>query len=260
MVWQSIAANIGGQLAGGLVNSVFGSKGPSFQAQLNDQLQATKKLTRSQNYHAFEATIEAAKANKIHPLAAIGTSVGGASMPIYNNNESGQIIDGQNLGRAAASIFSGKRERQMQDLALERAHLENDLLRSQITSVNSQPGDAPTPVVGSSPINGNRDNVDYQPHEEISKRGDDSGVAAGLPPGLAEYDIGNNQTIILPYTQEGPGEAMENMSFPFNKIKEAEFWYKRYYKKSPGQKAAEIYRKLKKKGYHKKGYKSFTRR
>jgi hypothetical protein len=53
---------------------------------------------------------------------------------------------GQNLGRAVNSVFQGAREKQLGELAVERAKLENDLLRSQISNINSQPGDAPRPI------------------------------------------------------------------------------------------------------------------
>ena len=220
-------------LASGLVSSIFGkkSKGPSVQ----EQIIAQGNSAFEQNYKGMEGRLKAAtvfgKQYGIHPLAALGIPTTGGTIPQYDTGD----IQGQNLGRAVGAAIEGYKNHAMEKLQLERAELENDLLRSQISNVNNQPGDPPAPVAGK---------VEGVPHRETSKRPNDSGVAAGLPPGLAEYDVGDGQKIILPYTEEGPGEAMENMSFPFNKIKEAEFWYKRYYKKTPGYHAAKIYKKL----------------
>lgn len=81
-----------------------------------------------------------ADANKagIHPLAALGANtisyspVGvGSDLPAL-----GESL-GAGLDRAqAAAGTSGQRARQMEDLSLERAGLENDLLRSQIAQIN----------------------------------------------------------------------------------------------------------------------------
>ena len=59
----------------------------------------------------------------------------------------------QNISRAINSHVAGQREKQLHEIAIERAKmdlvgkkLENDLLQSQLTNVNRQAGDAPVPL------------------------------------------------------------------------------------------------------------------
>ena len=129
------AANIASKVLG----SVFGgSKGPSFRQQLNNARTAQHKNIMGQ----FASTMKAAKVNKIHPLVALGIqpSSGGVVGNFQND------MPGQNISRAIGATVSGFKEKQMEDLAIERANLENDLLRAQISDINSSPSDAKVTV------------------------------------------------------------------------------------------------------------------
>lgn len=96
-----------------------------------------------------------AKAAGISPLAALGIPLGsGPSMVIGGSGGSGAFSDmGQSLGRVADAVATS-RERsasaQVEALALERAGLENELLRSQISSVN-RANNPPLPSMVSPP-------------------------------------------------------------------------------------------------------------
>lgn len=194
---------IGGQI-GGALGGLFGKKkkGISTAEIAKRQAHIQGELQKDQ----WDVNMSMAKKYGIHPLAALGIQPNAAPVSQYNTGD----ISGQNLSRAAAASVPNERSKQLLDLQIERAGLENDLLRTQISNVNSQPGDSPNPVPGQ---------VQGEPHRQISARKDDSGLAAGKPPGIVEYDLGNGQTIELPFSEEGPSEAIENLPI-----------YKKYYK------------------------------
>jgi len=257
MVFGITAAGLSGfgQAAGGLASiaSAFGlgqNDGPSFQTQLNDNLTATRKITRAQNYHALEARIEAAKANGLHPLTAVGGGTTAGSMQAVYKDK-GPDLDklGQGIDRA---LNAGRNatQRKLDELALEKAGLENDYLRTQIAGSQA----AISGTAGTVAIRSNSDdtgNVELVPHKQTSKHADDSGRAAGLPPAFVRYDVGNGQTIELPYSEEGPSEALENMPIGLDYLKAAELYGKRYFKKTPGYWLAKQSRKLRKKHWKK---------
>ncbi len=203
---------VAGTLAETLLASAFADKGPGFREQLNTARTAQHKQIMGH----FASTMKAAEVNKIHPLVALGISPSSGGFSLSQDVSSGM---GQNIGRAVRSAFSGSRqEQELADLAVERAHLENDLLRSQISNINYQPGDP---------------RVISKPDEETMKRRDDSGLGAALPPGFREYDMGHNQKIELPFSEEGPSEAIENLPFPIKQYKAFELFYKRNYPNTP---------------------------
>jgi len=122
---------------GSLIGSFFGGDdGPGFQTQLNDSLQSARKH-RNRYYGDIMYN---AKKYKIHPLAMLGTNPPAASGPVYSgggsNSNMGQNIT-QALAKGASEVITGKANKEMNDLVLERAELENELLRSQITSINN---------------------------------------------------------------------------------------------------------------------------
>nr|QJB20469.1 MAG: DNA pilot protein [Microvirus sp.] len=96
-----------------------------------------------------------AKAAGISPLAALGVPLAsGPTMAIGGSGGSSPFSDmGQSLGRAIDAVSTSKERSvraSLDGLALERASLENELLRSQITSVN-RANNPPLPSMVSSP-------------------------------------------------------------------------------------------------------------
>ncbi len=104
----------------------------------------------------------------IHPLAGIGVPLTTGGVSTHSGGEENNM--GQNLARAAASAIQGRADKQLEELTIERAKLENDLLRSQLTTVTRQPGDAPNPV-----------NQEPNPAlvDQYSYKGENVGVALG---------------------------------------------------------------------------------
>lgn len=132
----------GASIAGGIMNR-------------NAQNKAAKRNIAAQRefaQHGIRWKVEDAKAAGLHPLAALGTQTNQFS-PVSVGDYGNSISQaGQDIGRAIDSTRD-KAERAtadgtMRKLALERAGLENDLLRSQIAK-NTQAGQPPSrPLVG----------------------------------------------------------------------------------------------------------------
>lgn len=158
MVWETIA----GAAAGELFGSIFGGKDKSAQraAEQNAALQ------REFAQNGIRWRVEDAKAAGVHPLAALGMQPATASptfVGAISDRDSWRSM-GNDIGRAVAATATGA-ERQQQtlnDLAVERAGLENELLRSQIARSNSAQIGPPLPGVG-----GGDPNFNPQPFEPV---------------------------------------------------------------------------------------------
>lgn len=119
------------------------------QRQFNENMAMQRDFAQN----GIRMKMEDAKAAGIHPLAALGASgpayspVATSSMPIPDSyspggggSPGGEFLRsmGQGIGRAVAATETAE-ERQINQaktaLALENASLQNDLLRSQITSI-----------------------------------------------------------------------------------------------------------------------------
>jgi hypothetical protein len=174
---------IAGVQAAGSLASAFGlgrDKGPGFTEQKNHSAQ----LIESNNRAHIKSLVGGALANGIHPLAALGISPSGTTVPQYDTSS----INGQNIGRAVGSAIAGFKQNKLQELAVERAELENDLLRSQISNVNNQPGDAPNPL--GAPSTGS---FKTYADENTSRYSKDPGLTAGSedpPPGGKKFTVG----------------------------------------------------------------------
>lgn len=147
--------------------------------------------------------VEDAKKAGVHPLYALGANTQSFS-PIAVQDGLGSSIAnmGQDISRAvSATQTAAERARsgaRMGQLALERAELENELLRSQIAKTNSQLG-PPFPSNNSGvqafPVSSGsvltRDLVELKPAEIMSSRSEAPWTTAGpAGPGITEYDLG----------------------------------------------------------------------
>ena len=125
---------------GGAIGGLFGGDDkPKFQTVLNDQMTAMRKLIPLE----LGTKINAFRENGIHPLYGLGVPFNSSwDAAIGDRGSSGPDFQsmGQNLGRAAHALAS-KEERGIArisaQLGLERGHLENELLKSQIAQINS---------------------------------------------------------------------------------------------------------------------------
>lgn len=129
---------LGGLFGGGQSNNKARKLGIE---QLTDQRRSQEILDRERPTWVADGARKAG----ISPLVAMGmqpVSVGGVSVGgDGGDSHRGQMLAdmGQNLGRAAEAYLTQDQRAQQKvvdRLALERAGLENDLLRSQISAVN----------------------------------------------------------------------------------------------------------------------------
>lgn len=138
----SILAGIGGSLFGG-------DDGPGFTETYNHSRKLAHATNKQAARGALEGKLKAAAyygpRTGIHPLAAIGVPTGSGPV-VYNKQERIGSDLGQNISRAVQSSTRNLREKQMHELAMERAKLENDLLRSQLTNIRNSPGNPPVAV------------------------------------------------------------------------------------------------------------------
>lgn len=175
MAWQAALGSIGSFLGGaGSIAGAFGigSKGTSRKREL-DSLRLQSQASRED----IPLRVEAFRNAGIHPLFGMGAQP-------FQPSPSGAGYDagvdlaalGQGVGRAA-SAFTSKEDRAKADLRdglmLEKMKLENDLLKSQITSVHHSMRPPPVPGL-----------VDLQPSELKTSMPGRKGVEAGVTPAL----------------------------------------------------------------------------
>lgn len=201
MVWPALIA-AGASLVGGALS----------KKSAKDTSQQEYERQKEFAQMGLRWKVEDAKAAGLHPLAAIGA--GGASYsptisagggPDYSGLASAagdltrQLMerDGQNLNRAKAATMTDT-EKEMQQLALERARLQNRLLDAQITTewanVMGQPRtpSMPAAVGPSVPSVGA---VKVEPSKTISRLPGESGTEAATAPAFQYIDIGRGQKI-----------------------------------------------------------------
>lgn len=193
----SIAGSVIGSAAEGILGSVFGggsSKAPEFD------FAGTKKAQKDSINAHWKFTMKQAKKHGIHPLVAMGVNPGG-SQPVYTSAKQDAANMGQNLGRSAnAAIQNAFADKEIQQLQKERAHLENELLRAQISEVNRQPGDPKSGVITDP-------DVLVKPSEQFAQNPLE-GKQKGNKAFWQEYNLGYGQSIRLPAAEE-LSEAME---------------------------------------------------
>jgi len=185
-------AEAGAVLSGiGAIGGLFGkkNKGPS----LEEQNQAQLDLWKGQ----LPAMVEGAKSAGLHPLVAAGVNPAQAS---YGSSQVGDSWSdrlssaGQNISRAASAMSDRDDRMKVQQrdaLLLEKMKLENDLLRSQITTVNR----SMTPPVGGSSTGssqGSEYGVQFQPKQITMGKGS---YEAGHVPANANFVFNDGDTV-----------------------------------------------------------------
>lgn len=131
-----------GGIAGGILGSAEGDNGAR-DRQLQQELFAEKqfKFQEELAHNGVRYRVEDAKRAMIHPAAALGMQPFNPSPVSLNFGESHQPDNswmaqaGHNMTRAAAATMTASEREQntaLASLAMERAGLENDLLRARI--------------------------------------------------------------------------------------------------------------------------------
>lgn len=213
--------NAGATVASSLLGSVFSGgqkRGPSMQDQIG--IQGDLTWDQLQTRHRF------GEKYGIHPLVMMG--INPSSGGLVPQNYSTPPSMGQNLGRAMAAGIQGYQQSQLQKLAVERAKLENELLKTQITNVNKSPGTAPTQVA--SGIDGQGQYL-VNPDENTSRKLDERGLTAGSknpPPAGKRITVGSTPygdvTMVAP-----PSGQFDEYGELYGSVKGIEYLAKRGY-------------------------------
>lgn len=159
MVWGSIIS-AGASLAGSLLGKSSADKAHDAQMELGGQSLA---LQREMAQNGIRWRVADAKAAGLHPLYALGAQPFNSSPVSYipgdtSGISAGLAQAGQDIGRAvdATRTTEERQATRLDALQLERAELENDLLRSQIAKINS-PAMPPMPTTRPQVIPGQSD-------------------------------------------------------------------------------------------------------
>ena len=223
-VGSSIAEGLGG-IAGAFGGGGYSSKDKVIDRNIDFRYNA--RDARKMPSHVVEGWKRAG----IHPLAGITGGVnlgsGGTTSTIQDTSNVGQ-----NISRAAKSVQSAAGrvyQRQMENLSIERAKLENELLRGQITKVHTQ---QVTPAIGQgnqytvdgqgnakakTPKNALDNRIDVLADEVISKSGKNPEMTAGLHSFYKKMQLGKDSYINMPSQGE-----LESYGIPYATIKSLE--------------------------------------
>lgn len=213
------------------IGSMFGDLfGDDDGSDYQQRLQMDTQREFAQN--GIRWRVEDAKAAGLHPLAAIGAAGASYSPVISAGGDSlgdrlGGVRDslmqmGQNTKRAEVATMTPY-EKEMEQLSLERAHLQNRLLEGQIQNewaalMGSPPTPsmpaaiAPRPALRSLPSGakvGPTGQVNAVPSQSISSAPNDGGLEAGGTPGFKDFGVSPNVRIELPNQQLS--ESLEGM-------------------------------------------------
>ena len=131
-----------GSIAGGLgsIASAFGSGGSGKGQNAANQFRWQQEKDERFAQHAIRWRVNDAKAAGLHPLAAVGFAGAQSNSPSYAipaSNSPDFASMGQGIDRA---LNRGKNnlQKELDNLALEKAKLENDYIRTQIAGSQQQ--------------------------------------------------------------------------------------------------------------------------
>lgn len=226
---------------GSLLGSYFGPVGSAVGGAIGGAIDGNqdKQSAQQTNYDNYNSQKEFAqmglqwkaadaKAAGLHPMAALGTGQLGfsPSFQTHTRSQDNGISDslremGQNTKRAEVATQTPA-EREMEQLALERARLQNRLLEGQVqnewAALMGQPPTPPLPIAGSiapptnvrGPRAASSGLVQSVPSKSISAAPGDPGLEAGSTPGFKNFPITESGlSIELPASEMA--ESLESM-------------------------------------------------
>lgn len=165
------AAAGAGQLLGG-IGGLFGGGGAKYK-----DLKKPYTVYADQFGRVLDKQVAAYREQGFHPLLATGAAIGAPSVSTTvgdSGNRLSSMADiGQGIGRAASAVATKEQRLQQEalsSLALERASLENDLLRAQITKIHA-PRNPPAPGSSYSMPGQPASGVEIVPREITSNTG-----------------------------------------------------------------------------------------
>lgn len=223
---------------GNIIQGVIGAAGSLLGGKQQSDASNSQNVQNYANQkefaqHGIRWKVADAKKAGLHPLAAIG-GIGASYTPssVVGDNGFGQAgaalgdavsgyIDGQNT-RRAQNATATQHERELADLGLERAKLQNRLLEAQITSewasTMGQPHNPPMPSAtspgsksavvalrGSTPALSRSGVIEGQPSVAISPSAGDSSVEAGKNPLWKSHQLSPGLSVQLPSQSAAEG-------------------------------------------------------
>lgn len=231
-----------------LINAGFnwsaGKKAREAQAEANTK---NAELQRDFAQHGIQWKVQDARAAGLHPLYAIGAA-GASASPSFAAASGAEFTSrmGQNLSRAASAAMT------QEDKALNNARLKvleseadknfalasaarSEEQRAWLQQWQSRPLNLDGGGIKADPFwalsadsrihrpqsNGSRmgdgmpppGQIKGKPDEVISAKVGAPQATAGTHPAWREYQVTPGFTMQLPYSEEGPGEALENVPF-----------------------------------------------
>lgn len=209
-----------GSIAGGLLGSSSAKKQSKISAAIaRESLQLQQDMAK----HGIRWRVEDAKAAGVHPLYALGAQLPSASgatyVPADTSAWPGALAQaGQHIGRAMQSgMTAGERvDAKMQALALDRAELENDLLRAQIAKEKGQlgpplPSNTPSLFPESGDVSTRGLTITSKPMERTVSHPDASHQEPGAVAGLSFM---KTPTGVVPVPSKDAKERIEDMAIP----------------------------------------------
>lgn len=226
-MWEQLGISLATDIGSGLVGKMFGDDN-GYAERKND---AIRNEDRVYYLKQLQDRVKDANAAGLHPMAVLGGSGGGYSPSIGIQGGSSGGMDmsntretlrqmGQNTARAEMATKTAT-ERELENLAIERARRENSLLDAQIAqtwgSFLGQPGTPPmpsgssvgAPASSSGPYRSPAGLIKAKPSESVSAMPGDRGLEAAATPALKRYDLSNNVRVDLPGQQMA--ESMESL-------------------------------------------------
>lgn len=166
------------------LNAGFNWLASQQQISSNEGIAARNEaLAREFAQNGIRWRVADAKAAGIHPLAALGASVGSSPTVSVGDDPRSDFLrsTGQDISRALmATRGRSERETAMQDLELENARLKNDFLKVQIHNASQVGPSFPNPMDSSLiPGQGNAPGVEVTPARVTASRAGVPGQEAG---------------------------------------------------------------------------------
>lgn len=183
-----------------------------------DQQQANAALQREFAQNAIQWKVADAKKAGVHPLFAMGAPTISPAVSMAADPMGAAVASmGQDISRAMASGGGNKQETalagQMAALGLERAQLQNDLLRSQIARINQGAGPGlPIPSQNVVPGQANSNGlVQIKPGQSEAASPTAAGQAAVVVPDVAWT---RTDTGLAPVPSKSVKEQIEDITIP----------------------------------------------
>lgn len=221
--WAALGGFVGDML--GFHSAERAQDEANFRAQQNIDMQ--KEFAQ----HGVTWRVEDATRAGLHPLFALqGSGAAFSPNPIVVDNSQGEALSraARSAGQTADAWLGQQAALDAQAAATSKDHAIAEYYRSeaararQATNVSKPAlGDvvhqgAPNLPVG--PVEGYYDRRKVEPNPTFSRDSNFPSTGAGSSPAFRTYELMPGKLIDLPHTEEGPSEALENLtvtSWPF---------------------------------------------